>query len=255
MALRPGTPEFEARARAVAGGAQQAAATSAPQVQPPNLSLNTNVGQAPEAERFSAPTSNDPRLSGLADEAGAWQRGLASGSDSDATLAIQRARDLQAGQRQGLADQMALGSGFGGARNQRLAMLSAGQGRELAGLNADLTADARAKQNQAFQTRSGLEQNIAQERLGRGQLQLSGTQANNSSALNRYTAQNAATLAAQGLNLQAWQGAQNASAEQQRLAMQAQESNNQNLWRAFQANSAVAPSGRRSPTNINRPGL
>lgn len=232
--LRPGTPEFQARAEALGGRPPGA---SGPAVNPATpINLSTSVAPPPTAQQYQQNTTNDPRLGGLANQAAQWQSGLSAGSDADAGLALQRARDMQSGQKSELADQLALESGFGGARNQKLAMLSAAQGRELAGLNADLAADARAKQAQAFQLRGGLENSIASERLGTGSLNLQGTQANNAANLGNYQALQQATQAAQNLNLNAWQAAQQASAQQQQLAMQAQMANNQNYLQAYSMN-------------------
>jgi hypothetical protein len=147
-------------------------------------------------------------------------------------LALQRARDLQAGQTSALGDTLALESGFGGARNQKLALLGASQQRDLASLNADLTSDARAKQLDVLKARAGVEGQIADERLGRGHLGVSGTASNNAANLGNWSAQQSATLAAQNLNLGAWSAAQQATAQQQMLALQAANQNNQNYWQA-----------------------
>ncbi len=245
--LRPGTPEFQAHANAIAGRPQ--ATAGAPPVHPATpINLSTSVAPPPTTQQYQQNTGTDPRLGGLANEAAQWQQGVAAGNDADATLALQRAKDLQSGQRSELADQLALESGFGGARNQKLAMLGAAQGRELAGLNADLTADARAKQAQAFQLRGGLENSVASERLGTGSLNLQGTQANNAANLGNYQALQQATQSAQNLNLNAWQAAQQASAQQQQLAMQAQMANNQNYLQAYQMNpAAVVGTGPSAP--------
>lgn len=205
-----------------------------PPIQPPNLNLSTNIGNAPTNTSWQQPTDSDPRLSGLANEAASWQQGLAAGKDQDAVLAMQRMRDLQSGQMREMGDALAVEGGFGGARSQRLAMLGVGQQRDLAGLNADLTAGARAAQESAFQTRGGLEAQLAQERLARGGQTLQANTNQNQQNLNTWQAQQAATQGAQQLNLGAWQAAQNATAQQQQLALQAQQANNQAYLQANQ---------------------
>jgi hypothetical protein len=231
--LRPGTPEFEAHRAAVARGTAQQQQQQQPG-QPPPLNLNTNIAPPPPVQQWQAPTGADPRLAGLATEFQSAQAGLAAGSDADATLALQRARDLQSGQSKALGNQLALQSGFGGARNQQLGLLGASQQRDLASLNADLTSSARAKQLDLLNSRAGLEGQIVQERLGRGQLGVAGTSANNAANLGSWSQQQAATQAAQNLNLNAWQAAQQASAQQQMLSLQAQQANNDNYWRALE---------------------
>lgn len=253
--LRPGTPEFIARQEAIARGQRPSSSNGLPGVQPPALDLSTSVAPPPSVQQWSAPTDADPRLTGLAGEFQTQQTGLSEGSDQDAVLALQRAKQLQAGQSRALGDQLAVEGGFGGARNQKLALLSASQQRDLASLNADLTSDARAKQLDVLKARAGVEGQIASERLSRGQLGVSGTSANNAANLGNWSQQQAATLAAQNLNLGAWQAAQSATAQQQMLALQASQQNNQNYWQAqaLGLNPGTPPAPGGQPTTPQVP--
>ena len=139
-------------------------------------------------------TQTNPQLQSLLGEYKQYQGGLAAGSDIDATLALQRQRDLTSGMA-AEAEQGAIArTGVGGvSETARGNVLQAGT-RGMSGLQAQLASDARSKQLAALQ--------------GRGQLELG---------------QAGATQAQQQFGLSQWQAQQQAAQAQAQLAAMQQQ--------------------------------
>lgn len=145
---------------------------------------------------FSVTAQNNPQLEALQGQAAQLQQGLAAGSDQDATLALQRQRDLNSGAAKEFGADAASRGIFGsGAAAQDLdnRLVSRGQD-QLGQLNASLAGDARNKQLQVLGAQSGLAGQQAQL-----------TQADKQFALNTYEAQEGAKRAQAQLQLSAQQ--------------------------------------------------
>ncbi len=120
-------------------------------------------------------TQENPQINALLGEMGDWRKSLAAGNDRDATNAMQRQRDLASGQMKEFgAMAAARGAGRGsGASNLMLRRGMDASNRNLAGLNADLTSDARRQYGNALGQAGSLAVGQAGVTLGQQQFGLS----------------------------------------------------------------------------------
>ena len=169
-----------------------------------NFAMPGQVSYTPQA--FNTSVQENPQIAALQSQMASYRGGLAAGNDADAQLALGRQRDIASGMaKEGL--QGAIDRGFGSesgyAQQRRLKGLDAGQSA-MAGLNAQLTSDARKQQLAALQG----EGNLAQAQAG-----ITAQQQNFN--LEQWRAQDSAAQAAAQLQAQQQQ---NAFSNQMQLA-------------------------------------
>lgn len=104
-------------------------------------------GSVPPAPTFNSDVARDPHLDDMYGAYGDYRSKLAAGNDTDAINAMQRNRDLMSGMMKEAGGNAARNGTFGtGVGAQMQSNIMTGGMKDLAGLNANLTSDARKQQ-------------------------------------------------------------------------------------------------------------